>query len=102
MDLNKIKKCRICGSEDIRFDKQLQIIATKEIINYFICNSCGTIMDSATVTRDYEEEVPLSNLQPSLKYYVEIGAGLFFVALQIQLMQSILKEKLGSVPAGVR
>lgn len=101
MDLNKIKKCRICGSEDIRFDKQLQIIATKEIINYFICNSCGTIMDSATVTRDYEE-VPLSNLQPSLKYYVEIGAGLFFIALQIQLMQSILKEKLGSVPAGIR
>ncbi len=94
-------ECRICGSTDIQFDKELQSIISDKLLRYFICNHCGTIMESADDTPKYEEE-SLFNSPSSIKYYVETGAGLFFIALQIQLIKNILERKFSSVPVNMK
>jgi len=96
-----MNECRICGSKNVKFDKELQSIIGDNLLRYFICEHCGTIMESADIIPKYEEE-SLFNSPLSIKYYVETGAGLFFLALQLQLIKKILESKFSSVPENMK
>ncbi len=96
-----IQKCRICGSEDIKFDRELKSFASDRMLSYFICNNCGTIMESANEVLKYEEE-SLFNSPFAIKHYVETGAGLFCLALQMQLIKKTLNHKLGFTTKNIK
>lgn len=89
---NNFEKCRICGSKDLRFDRELQSVCSQEMCRFYVCNNCGTIMDSADVTPDYStKEASSFNLSSSIKFYAEVGAGLHSLASNIQLLRLLPK-----------
>ncbi|MCC5603685.1 methyltransferase domain-containing protein [Nostoc favosum] len=94
MDLNTIHECRICGSSNVKFDKELQSFLSNEKRYFWVCNNCGTIMDSSSIAPDIEtdEEMPF-DFPLYIKHYIEVGAGLFFLASQLQFLAMFPKPK---------
>ena len=95
MPSQALEECRICKSRDIKFLRELESLINKELIKYFYCENCKTILDEKGIPPSYkviEENVKFNNID-FIRFYTEIGAGLDMPAAILSCAKTIFKNR---------
>jgi 2-polyprenyl-3-methyl-5-hydroxy-6-metoxy-1,4-benzoquinol methylase len=89
-------RCRACGHGESRFLLEAEPIgaAGERPRRFFACTRCGSLLDALNVGPPYDADTDagLTDRTPHVKFYIEVGAGIFACAAFLCL----LKQAVGS------
>jgi SAM-dependent methyltransferase/glycosyltransferase involved in cell wall biosynthesis len=89
-----LTECRICKSYNIVPFIQIPSMAFPgTIARYCVCNDCGTVMDEGNPPVHYTESCQACSLECALRHYLEVGAGIDFMARILLAMKSLERER---------
>ena len=91
-------RCRICGSTQTSFVFQAASIggaATDPARRFFVCGRCSTLLDASNVGPPYSADAggDLTDRVPHVKFYLEVGAGIFSSAALVCLVRQALGSR---------
>lgn len=86
-----LSSCRICGSDRIRFVRELDSILPGEKRRYLLCEKCETLMDEAGIPPEYRTASPVDVSSPAVKFYLQVGCGIASIATGILLGTRVLE-----------
>jgi SAM-dependent methyltransferase/glycosyltransferase involved in cell wall biosynthesis len=97
-----IPQCRICKSSNV-----VPLVETPSlaypgtVCRFFTCNDCETILEEWSQVVTYKESPALSqsdSADSALRFYVEVGAGIDFIARAIVCLNQIQAQRGGERP----
>ena len=86
-------QCRVCGAAETTFALEAELPFKDGIRRYFACDRCGTLIDASGVGGSYDggpSDVELSDREPNVKFFAEVGAGMDSFAVFLVLLRQAL------------
>jgi len=96
MSILRLQACRICGSRNVRFDRQLPLtscLLDSGVATFWYCADCGTVMNVPGVPPDYASETDPTCTPHWVRYYVECGCGLLSLGTSAYAMNRLMAER---------
>lgn len=93
VDATTSHRCRACGGEGLRFLRRLPSMIDANPRDFCTCPNCGTIVDVSEIVPNYAEDDSKTNFQTLMRYYLEYGAGLGFMAWLMQILRSAVPPR---------
>ncbi len=87
-----LARCRACGGDDTGFLRSLPSWLDAKPIDYYACRKCRTILNTASGIPDYADDCSQASFDTSWKYYLEVGAGVAFMASLLELLRLVLPQ----------
>jgi SAM-dependent methyltransferase len=82
--VRRLTQCRICESHNVEPFVEVPSLAHTHLTCCFsVCNDCGTVLDDGSPLVTYKESPAMDQSysdETVLRYYVEVGAGIEFMA----------------------
>jgi SAM-dependent methyltransferase len=89
-------RCRVCGSGDTAFAFEAELPFKDGARSYFACKRCGTLLDASGVGGSYDggpSDADLTDREPNVKFFIELGAGLDSFAVFLLLLRQALGSR---------
>ncbi len=95
-----MSQCRVCAAVDLRvaMDVDATPRGIPETRRYVVCVRCGSLMDVVGIPRftGKDAHAPLTDETPSVKFYLEVGAGIESFATLLCLLEKALGTRSGA------
>jgi SAM-dependent methyltransferase len=91
--------CRVCGSAETTFALEAELPFKDGTRRYFACERCGTLLDASGIGGAYDggpSDAELTDREPNVKFFIEVGAGLDSFAVFLVLLQQALGSRAGA------
>ena len=92
-------QCRVCGSRQATFTFEVETMGGGSPRRYYTCDRCGTLRDASDAGGTYIDDAAntqISDREPNLKFFIEVGAGLDSFAVFLTLLRQMLGRQAAS------
>jgi SAM-dependent methyltransferase len=97
-DVTAAPRCRVCGSVETTFALEAELPFKDGTRRYFACERCGTLLDASGIGGAYDggpSDAELTDREPNVKFFIEVGAGHDSFAVFLVLLQQALGARAG-------
>jgi SAM-dependent methyltransferase len=94
-----VPPCRVCGSVETTFALEAELPFKDGTRRYFACDRCGTLLDASGIGGSYADEpsdAEITDREPNVKFFIEVGAGFDSFALFLTLLRRALGPRAGT------